>query len=281
MSIDVSFSNYNIDFINELKNKYDELEEILNFVSDKNHKVRQVMRLLRKSPSDYNKIIEALKRELLISCYTTSEIVFKEFIYCLLDYQKHENEHLNQFLKIKIDRERFSPNVTYKEIKKEIKRYFSDFSFIIDSNKQEIKSYDNLIKNRHAYAHNNSYDLKFEDFKEAIKVIEYIYFELYSVYNINESKEYIDILLTKITSLKEFENRKHLISKSKDLREIRNISKKFLSNNYNTSLIPELIRPIIDIASNFESLDLRKKESIELVNKQKSIIKEFTSSKVV
>lgn len=250
-------------------------------MSDKNHKIRQLMRLLRKSPSDYNKIIEALKRELLISCYTTSEVVFKEFIYCLLDYQKHENEHLNQFLKIKIDREKFSPNVTYEEIKKEIKRYFNDFTFMIDSNKQEIKSYDNLIRNRHAYAHNNSYDLEFEDFKEAIKVMEYIYFELYSIYNENEIKKYIDLLLTKIMSLKRFENRNHLKSKSDVLKEIRNISKKFLSNNHDTSLIPELIRPIIDIANDFQSLELRKKESIEIVNKQIIKVSEFTSDKVV
>ncbi|HDY5182356.1 TPA: hypothetical protein RPH92_002661, partial [Staphylococcus aureus] len=92
----INFYEYNKEFIENLKAKYLELEEILNFISDKNHHMRKFMKILGKEPGHYKKITDAMQRELLISCYAVSENMIKEFIYCILEYKEHKNAHINK-----------------------------------------------------------------------------------------------------------------------------------------------------------------------------------------
>ncbi|HFE4674755.1 TPA: hypothetical protein ACF84J_002694, partial [Staphylococcus aureus] len=263
----INFYEYNKEFIENLKAKYLELEEILNFISDKNHHMRKFMKILGKEPGHYKKITDAMQRELLISCYAVSENMIKEFIYCILEYKEHKNAHINKFLDDKISEDRFSPNVKYENIKKELSKYFSEHKFIFKKTKQEVKSYENLISNRHSYAHNNNYRFEYNDFGEAIQTIEYIYYELYSAINNLELQKNIKEITSKIEKIKKINNIEHFKKKSKEITVIKKLSKEIVKQYDEQKIDIELIKPLIDSFRNIARLDLRKKsESLRMMN---------------
>ncbi|CAC8380965.1 Uncharacterised protein [Staphylococcus aureus] len=222
----INFYEYNKEFIENLKAKYLELEEILNFISDKNHHMRKFMKILGKEPGHYKKITDAMQRELLISCYAVSE-----------------------------------------NIKKELSKYFSEHKFIFKKTKQEVKSYENLISNRHSYAHNNNYRFEYNDFGEAIQTIEYIYYELYSAINNLELQKNIKEITSKIEKIKKINNIEHFKKKSKEITVIKKLSKEIVKQYDEQKIDIELIKPLIDSFRNIARLDLRKKsESLRMMN---------------
>lgn len=271
MTEEISFTNYKTGFISELYDKNKEIDEVLNFVSDKAIVIRRIMKIIEKNPRYYEKILDAMQQDLLINCYAVSEKMLKEFIYYLIDFEKHDNSYLNQFLEEKVSRSKFSPDVRFEGIKKEVKKYFGKHLFIFEDTKQELKSYNNLINGRHTYAHNSSFKMEFEDFKEAIKAIEYIYFELYALMQGLKLQNDLVNLKNSIKLYKELSNKKHFIKKLEELKKLRQLAKVITENKNEYNI--QLFQPIFEVTCRIKNIDFRKNESYKLMNEQVELLK--------
>ncbi|MCD8809195.1 hypothetical protein K1Y25_08035 [Mammaliicoccus sciuri] len=273
MTEEISFTNYKTEFVSELYDKNKEIDEVLNFVSYKVRVIKRIMKIIEKNPRYYEKILDAMQRDLLINCYATSEKMLKEFVYNLIDFEKHDNSHLNRFLEEKVSRSKFSPDVKFGGIKKEVNKYFKNHLFIFENTKQELKSYDNLIIGRHTYAHNSLFNIEFDDFKEAIKAIEYIYFELYASMQDLKLQNDLVSLKTSIKSYKELSNKNHFIKKKKELKELRKLAKVITECKNKSKYNIQLFQPIFESTYRIKSIDFRKNEAYKLMNEEVKILK--------
>ena len=115
--------------------------------------------------------IESYERALLIGVYTYAEQLVKNFYYQLLEKDSAQNIYIRNFINKKLDTQKFSPNVSYEVLENSIKNELgTDFRFIINKNREEVLKYNDLIKDRHRYAHRGIYQSSFEQYRDVIKV---------------------------------------------------------------------------------------------------------------
>lgn len=222
--------------------------------------------------------IESYERALLIGVYTYAEQLVKNFYYELLEKDRTQCISINQFVGTKLDIEKFSPNVKYNELENSIKKELvPDFQFLIKKDRDEILKYNDIIKDRHRYAHRGIYQSSIEQYKDVINAEKFITIELamvvekgveYRIRYQNDWKEIINLSKKCYGLYKQFKEKKHKqIKKQLTLKTkvLRNKSKQ-LYNKYdeyidNCGLLEGVKAQLLRI----NSMDLRMLASFSIL----------------
>lgn len=178
---------YDFDVDDEIQKIEDNLRnvELIKYsFADNTSEYRKFSRDINLDFSVLSDCIESYERALLIDVYTYAEQLVKNFYYELLEKDTAQNIYARNFVNKKLDAERFSPNVNYEYLESNIKNELcSEFKFMIKKNREEILKYDDLIKDRHRYAHRGVYQSSFEQYRDVIKAEKYITMELVMIVN--------------------------------------------------------------------------------------------------
>lgn len=262
------------DRIAELLSNYQYVVNIRNSLSDNRSKYRDFAKSINLDFQSLQACCDTFERNLLIDIYTFAEQLFKNFYYQLVEKDRSENEYINTFINEKLKPDRFSPNVKYEEIEKNIsKELVGEFRFIINVNREEIKSYNELIRSRHAYAHRGRYSFE-NEFMDVINVERYLCNELCMIivegktFRINYQKEIFQLvsLSKELASLAErykttrnVQLKKNINEKVKNLREI---CRAFITK-YGTYIAGcELLKNTFDAICDVSHCDIRATDGI-------------------
>ena len=173
---------FNFDEVEALENLKEDINNIkllLNAKSENYNTFRNFYIELGINLNVGNKLIDRIENSLIIDLYTYSERLLKYTVYQVLGYESQENSHLNNFIRKKINEDRFSPNPTFDKFEQELSSLNPEFKFFIKKvhNRPEIESYNQMIVARHQYAHANRYPEEMETLMESIHIIEYLAWE--------------------------------------------------------------------------------------------------------
>ena len=125
--------------------------------------------------------------------------MLKNTVYHCLEFKNNSNDYVNKFILKKLNPEKFSPNPQFKCFEEELKSLNSDFKFILNNNFSKIKSYDNMIKSRHQYAHANVYPVDIRNSEEdLLEVLEYLTWECNMYLNAPQRHTELEQLFKKI-----------------------------------------------------------------------------------
>lgn len=222
--------------------------------------------------------IESYERALLIGVYTYAEQLVKNFYYELLEKDRTNNICINNFIDKKLDVEKFSPNVKYDFLENNIKNeLFPEFQFIIKKEREEISKYDDIIKDRHRYAHRGIYQSSIEQYHDVINAEKFITTELMMIvdkgtnYRIQyqaDWKEIISLSDECYKFFKKFKDNKHPEPKRKLVQKtklLRNKSKIFY-NKY-SFYIDEcfLLENVKNQLLRVNAMDLRTVSSFSII----------------
>lgn len=210
------------------------VEAIRNSLADHTAKFRRFSQRINLDFRVLSDCIEAYERTLLIGVYTYAEQLAKNFYYELLEKDRTQRIYTNNFINKKLDVEKFSPNVMYSILEKSIRdELFPEFRFIIKKDREEITKYDDIIKDRHRYAHRGIYQSNCEPYRDVINAEKFITIELAMIvtngmmYRIQYQDDWKDIgalLNSSYVLYKQFEVNHHkelkrqLVQKAKMLR---------------------------------------------------------------
>lgn len=249
--------------LDDIKQNFQQVLEIRNSLADNREKYRRLSDDMSISQDSLFKCCDTFERSLLINCYTFSEQLMKNFVYELIEKDKHENNFLNKFIDNKIPKNRFSPNVMLEKMEGDIKKELSkDFKFILPRSADEVKIYNEMVNSRHTYAHGGIYNFDFNNFGATIQVLEYIYFEFSTIIKYGESFRF-----QFQKDLKEIRELSEKISKITDikyqrdkLREIKLLCKKILRNYSDIIDNVALLNNLNNKIKNVSEMDLRNQE---------------------
>ena len=222
--------------------------------------------------------IESYERALLIGVYTYAEQLVKNFYYELLEKDRTQSISINKFVNAKLDVEKFSPNVKYSELENSIKKELvPDFQFLIKKDRDEILKYNDIIKDRHRYAHRGIYQSSIEQYNDVINAEKFITIELamivikgvdYRIQYQNDWKEIISHAKECYGLYKQFKDNKHqqlkrqLTMKTKGLR---NKSKQFY-NKYSAYIDNcDLLKSVKNELLRINAMDLRMLTSFSIL----------------
>ena len=266
--------------LEEIKKLYNQVKEINESFADNRKKYREISQELLISFSSLEEGVKRFEYSLLIECYTFLEQIVKNYFYLLLKKGKSNNEHLNVFLEKKINPEKFSPNVKYELLKKMLKEELGiEFNFLTLLTSELRTKYDELINQRHHYAHSGKYFFQFDNFKDIIDILEYIRFELLLTQKQrNKYKvllEDIDKFKSQVQKILNSPNQKPLYIKQKII-ELRKKEKKIRQgfkslNREDVKIIKNILEELFEV----RRIDLRK------INKTKNIINIFNSMHII
>lgn len=235
--------------------------------------------------------IESYERALLIGVYTYAERLAKNFYYELLEKDRMQRIYINNFINKKLDVEKFSPNVKYDLLEKNIKdELFPDFRFIIKKDREEILKYNDVIKDRHRYAHRGIYQSNFEQYRDVLNAEKFITIELAMIvakgrgYRIQYQNDWKDIgnLLNDCYGLyQQFKDNHHQGLKKQLVQKTTMFRKqcKIFYNKYyvyidNCSLLGNVKNQLIRI----NAMDLRRISSFSIIE---DLCTEIKNSKVI
>lgn len=239
--------------------------------------------------------IDAFERALLIGVYTYAEQLVKNFYYELLEKDRAENLYTRNFINKKLDVERFSPNVSYINLENSIKNELcNNFRFIISRSRDEISKYDDLIRNRHRYAHRGVFQSSVEQYRDVINAEKYITVELtmivthgveYRIRYQNDWSEIGSILKSCCGLIDQFKNNKNTSLKRNlidKIKTLRNASRKFM-NKYsseieNCVLLEEVRIQLLRV----NVIDLRSRETFSVIEElNEAMIKSKLATKMI
>ncbi|TCD45950.1 hypothetical protein D3X11_00210 [Streptococcus sp. X16XC17] len=171
---------HGIDFveqINALEKKYNNVVTAKNFLDDNRSEFRRAILSIsdERNSENYFAISESIKeteRSLLIRCYTIAEQLLKETKYQLLGYDNLDRTDYQTVLEYKLEPNKFSPNPKFDEINKFFKRYHSNKLFL-----KKLELYDNMISDRHRYAHKGEFTFDISNVPKIKEVLLYLEFE--------------------------------------------------------------------------------------------------------
>ena len=186
-----------------------------------------------------------------------------------------------------MDIEKFSPNVSYIVLEKSIRDELCDsFKFIINKNRDEISKYDDLIRNRHRYAHRGVFQSSVEQYRDVINAEKYISTELSMIiangkeYRIEYQNGWTEIcslikecygLVGKYKSNKNKELKDKLNTKIKTLRNAsRQFIKKYSQVIEKCVLLENVRMQLIKL----NNIDLRSKDSFLVIDDLNQIVYE-------
>lgn len=275
------------DEIQKNENVLQNVELIKNSFADHTAEYRKFSRKINIEFSALSDCIDAYERTLLIGVYTYAEQLVKNFYYELLEKDRAKNLYTRNFINKKLDVEKFSPNVSYITLEKSIKNELCDsFKFIISKNRDEISKYDDLIRNRHKYAHRGVFQSSVEQYRDVINAEKYISAELSMIisygieYRIRYQNDWSEIcskikvcyvLVDKYKSNKNTELRIKLNGKIKMLRNTsRKFIKKYSQEIENCVLLEEVRIQLIKL----NTIDLRSRDSFLIIADLSEIVSE-------
>ena len=175
--------------LNDLKDNYQMVIELRVSLSEKRNKYRKFANIIKLDPNSLLTSCDIFERSLLLNCYTCSEQLVKNFIYEVIEKDRHRNIYLNLFINNKVNENTFSPRIKLNEIEQIIsKSLIEGFKFPISKNNIKIKKYNEMIKARHKYAHSGLYDFDYQYFDNVIEVIEYLVFIFEKIITHNHEK---------------------------------------------------------------------------------------------
>lgn len=254
------------------------VELVKNSFADHTAEYRNFSREIDLEFSALSDCIDAFERALLIGVYTYAEQLVKNFYYELLEKDRAENLYTRNFINKKLDVERFSPNVSYINLENSIKNELcNNFRFIISRNRDEISKYDDLIRNRHRYAHRGVFQSSVEQYRDVINAEKYITVELkmiithgveYRIRYQNDWSEIGSILKSCCGLIDQFKNNKNTSLKRNlidKIKTFRNASRKFM-NKYsseieNCVLLEEVRIQLLRV----NVIDLRSRETFSVI----------------
>ncbi len=254
------------------------VELVKNSFADHTAEYRNFSREIDLEFSALSDCIDAFERALLIGVYTYAEQLVKNFYYELLEKDRAENLYTRNFINKKLDVERFSPNVSYINLENSIKNELcNNFRFIISRSRDEISKYDDLIRNRHRYAHRGVFQSSVEQYRDVINAEKYITVELtmivthgveYRIRYQNDWSEIGSILKSCCGLIDQFKNNKNTSLKRNlidKIKTLRNASRKFM-NKYsseieNCVLLEEVRIQLLRV----NVIDLRSRETFSVI----------------
>ena len=254
------------------------VELVKNSFADHTAEYRNFSREIDLEFSALSDCIDAFERALLIGVYTYAEQLVKNFYYELLEKDRAENLYTRNFINKKLDVERFSPNVSYINLENSIKNELcNNFRFIISRSRDEISKYEDLIRNRHRYAHRGVFQSSVEQYRDVINAEKYITVELtmivthgveYRIRYQNDWSEIGSILKSCCGLIDQFKNNKNTSLKRNlidKIKTLRNTSRKFM-NKYsseieNCVLLEEVRIQLLRV----NVIDLRSRETFSVI----------------
>ena len=246
-------------------------------VEDEIHKNEIALRnveLVKNSFADHTAEYRNFSREIDLEF----SAFVKNFYYELLEKDRAENLYTRNFINKKLDVERFSPNVSYINLENSIKNELcNNFRFIISRSRDEISKYDDLIRNRHRYAHRGVFQSSVEQYRDVINAEKYITVELtmivthgveYRIRYQNDWSEIGSILKSCCGLIDQFKNNKNTSLKRNlidKIKTLRNASRKFM-NKYsseieNCVLLEEVRIQLLRV----NVIDLRSRETFSVI----------------
>lgn len=258
---------YEYDNDSSLENIKNDFEKISILKEELSEKRRLFRKFAKEIELDENILFDCIDRYetcLLISCYTFSEQVTKNFYYELIKKDNNDNKYVNSFINKKVPKDKFSPDVRINGIDKLLKEIDKEFGFIITNfEKTEFKIYDHMIKCRHQYAHADNYLFEFDQFDQVIPVLDYLNFEFKMHIDNEVKRKKIKDTYNQIKELnKELKSGKNFTFKNpsmrKNLKEIKIKSKKFIEYYENNFGSLKIFINMIEILDEISKLDMRK-----------------------
>lgn len=280
---------YDFDVDDELlkvENNLQNVEIVKNSFADYRAEYRKLAQDISIDLRVLSDCVDSYERALLIGVYTYAEQLVKNFYYQLLEKDQAQNVYVGRYIDKKLDPEKFSPNVNYEFLEKSIKEeLFPGFRFIIKKNRAEISKYDDIIKNRHRYAHGGVYQSNIEQFCDVINVEKYITLELRMIvergkdYRIQYQNDWIGIkealkdsygLYMQFKGNHNVQLKRRLIDKIRELRDAcRAFYRKYISYIDDCTLLEGVKQNIVKI----NELDLRKTATFSVLEELDSAIK--------
>lgn len=264
--------------LESLKQNFEKIERLNNSISDSTLKYRDFFNDLGIGFSIVKEIVTKAENSLLIECYTFSERLLKNTVYQCLNFDGSENEHINYFMRNKINPVKFSPNVTFQEFEKELSSLSGgEFKFVLSKSNSSVKIYDEMVKSRHRYAHANEYPIKYQDYRDSIYILEYLTCEcnLFLTYLADHGSLQMDFkeLREDIGKLNKVARIPKVICrcnqndfKQIDIKNFRFRVQQFLKKYRHIISSIELLRPVESILDEFSKLDFRKNTASDLVD---------------
>lgn len=250
-----------VEQIRDLENTYQDIVKAKNFLDDNRSQFRKAVKEICGDDSTYHAISASMKeaeKNLLISCYTISEQMFKESKYQLLGFDNLNQSRLQEFLNYKLNPGKFSPNPKCDEINKFFKRYDSNKLFLSD-----MELYDDMIKSRHRYAHKGEFHFHIDYTPKLIDILLYLEFE----YRMFLEKNPWCVFLKKINNIiSEGGNREQKQEKFKKIeRELKSLIPDILETlSHSENIVCELRSTLIELQSENEFINFEKK--LRIVN---------------
>lgn len=268
--------------LSDIRKNYIQVKEIKDSLSEYRDKYRILSRDVNIEQESLLQCCDFFERTLLINCFTFSEQLVKNFVYEILEKDRHQNTFLNRFIDNKIPKDKFSPNVSYSSIKKLLSNELcSGYEFSLKDGKNCFRIYDDMVKSRHTYAHSGIYNFDFNNFEIVIQVLEFLYSELKMLLenNMDYRKEYQKLFLdienstSRICNIFNSGNKENFRAYGKNLNNLKSDCSKFISKYYESLRNVKLFNPILDKVSDISKLDLRSKEKfIEAAVELKNLI---------
>lgn len=268
------FYEYDNDLsLDNIKKDFEKISILKEELSEKRRLFRKFAREIQLDENILFECIDKYETCLLISCYTFSEQITKNFFYELIEKDNNKNRYVNSFINKKVPQNKFSPDVKMLGIDKLLKEIDEEFGFIISNfQKTEFKIYDHMIKCRHQYAHADNYLFEFDQFDQVIPVLDYLNFE-FKMHIANEDKrKKIKEIYDQIKNLnKELKSGKNFTFKNpemkKKLKEIKSKSKKFIEYYKDSMDSLKIFVDIIVILEEISKIDMRKTNEINNITK--------------
>lgn len=268
----------------EIKKNHLQVNQIKESLAEYREKYRNLSREIQIEQDSLFQCCDFFERSLLINCYTFSEQLVKNFVYEILEKDRHDNIFLNRFIENKIPKNKFSPNVSYSSIGKLVSEELcQQYKFSLKSNNNCFRVYDEMVKSRHKYAHNGIYDFDFNNFGIVIQVLEFLYSELKMP--LEEDMEYRQNYQNLISQIEELTKSIYKAVKSKDiesldvrvygtkLTHLKTCCSLFTSKYYESLNNVKLLSPILEKVRDLSNSDLRsKKEFVRKVVDLNSLI---------
>lgn len=274
------------DEIQKVEMNLQNVEILKNSFADHTPKYRRFSRGINLDFGVLSDCIESYERALLIGVYTYAEQLVKNFYYELLEKDRAERVYTKNFINKKLDVEKFSPNVKYNFLENNIKNeLFPEFRFIIRKEREEISKYDDIIKDRHRYAHRGIYQSSFEQYHDVINAEKFITTELemivangtsYRIQYQDDWKEIISLSNECYILYIKFKGNKHPEPKRKlvqEIKKLRNKSKIFY-NKYSFYIDDcFLLEDVKNQLLKVNAMDLRMVSSFSIIEDFITVIK--------
>ncbi|MHB8097043.1 MAG: hypothetical protein ACYDEI_05275 [Erysipelotrichaceae bacterium] len=227
--------------------------------------------------------IHKYENTLLISCYTFSEQLTKNFIFHIVDVDNESNRYIQKYLRSNLIKENLSLYIKSSELMSDtFRNLFTKMRFIISNIQyndkyliyKEETLYNEMIVERHRYAHANNHNFKFENYQSVIDFLDYIIFEYTMISKNHNSREKLFEIQTELNKkIKEaVEKINEQVTPKDCFQRIKELSVQFVEITDKEFSRHKLLSNYYNLLEIYSKLDFRLKINyIDLIDKFKEI----------